>query len=164
MREDNYKELQELNWRRRLSAAELAEVRKFLAGQPRAAEEWEREEALSRLLEQLPAAPVSSNFTTRVLATVRNSEAKHATPERPVAPWIFRSWWARLAAGVVMVGVGFFSFREYAVSHRTQEAHELVAASRLAALPPMEWLNDFDTIQRLDKVKVADDDLLSMLE
>jgi len=163
MREDDYKELQELNWRRRLSPAERAEVRKLLAGKPHGAEEWQSEDALSRLLEQLPNAAVSSNFTSRVLAGVRAGEAKHAGQEHPT-PWIFRSWWARLAAGALMVGAGFFSFQEFAASHRTLEAHELVAASRLAGLPPMEWLNDFDTIQRLDKVKVADDDLLSVLE
>jgi hypothetical protein len=164
MQEDNYNELQERSWRRRLSAADLARARKLLGKQPEAAEELAQEEALSRLLERLPSAPVSSNFTARVLASVRDNNAARAAREEEAIPWIFRNWWARWAAGAVMVVVGFFSFQEYHAVHRTQEAQELAAASRLAALPPMEWLNDFDTIQRLDKVKVADDDLLSVLE
>jgi anti-sigma factor RsiW len=164
MHHDNYKELQELNWRRRLTPAELAQARKLLAAQPRDAEEWERENALTRLLEQLPTAPVSSNFTARVLAGVRAGEGAPTAVARPALPWLYRSWWARLAGAAVMVGVGFFSFQEYASLHRTQAAQEVAAASQLAALPPIEWLNDFDTIQRLDKVKVADDDLLSVLE
>jgi len=163
MRDEDFKKAEETSWRRRLTAAEKEEMRLFLAARPEAAEEWERDEALNRLLEQMPAAQVSSNFTARVLAAARSEETK-AVREETTAPWFYRNWWARLTAGAAMVCVGFFSFREYAAAHRAREAQEVVAASRLAALPPMEWLNDFDTIQRLDKVKVADDDLLSVLE
>jgi hypothetical protein len=41
---------------------------------------------------------------------------------------------------------------------------DLANVSRLAALPPMEWLQNFDTINRLNRVKVADDDLLLVLQ
>jgi hypothetical protein len=34
----------------------------------------------------------------------------------------------------------------------------------MAPLPPMGWLEDFETINRLNKVKVADDDLLIALQ
>ena len=140
-------------------------MRKFLAEKPSATEEWEREGALNRLLEQMPAAPVSSNFTARVVACARAGErASTRREEETAVPWIFRSFWARCVAGTAMVCAGFFSFQEYQVTHRAREAREIAAASQLAALPPMEWWNDFDTIQRLDKVNVADDDLLSVLE
>jgi len=64
---------------------------------------------------------------------------------------------------LVMVCCGVLSFREYQAVHRAQMAHELASVSDLAALPPMEWLKDFDTINRLNKVSVADDDLLAVL-
>ena len=48
--------------------------------------------------------------------------------------------------------------------HRARMARELAGVSRLAALPPMEWLKDFDTINGINQVKVADDDLLAALE
>jgi hypothetical protein len=162
MREDDFNNLKELRWRRRLSPSESDAIRQFLAEQPQAAEEWAQEETLNRLFEASPSVTVSSNFTARVLASVR--DASRAPVAREPVPWLFGSWWARLVAGAAMVCVGFFSFQEYQTAQRAREAHELAAASRLAALPPIEWLNDFDTIQRLDKVKVADDDLLSVLE
>jgi hypothetical protein len=140
-------------------------MRRFLAEKPGANEEWDREEALNRLLEQMPAAPVSSNFTARVVACARAGERASARREEEAAvPWIFRSFWARCVAGTAMVCAGFLSFQGYQAAHRTNEAREIAAASQLAALPPMDWWNDFDTIQRLDKVNVADDDLLSVLE
>jgi len=162
MREDEFNDLKELRWRRSLNASESDALRKFLAARPQAAEEWAQEEALNRLLEESPAVAVSSNFTASVMAGVR--DASTAPVAREPVPWLFGSWWARLVVGAAMVCVGFFSFQEYHTAQRARVAHELVAASRLAALPPIEWLNDFDTIQRLDKVKVADDDLLSVLE
>jgi len=163
MRDDNYNRFNELNWRRRLNPAERAELQAFLAAHPEAAGQWRADEALSRALEQLPQAPVSSNFTSRVLAAAQRAP----TPARNRtfgAPWFLRGWAPRLAAGLAMVGVGFFSFHAYDHVQRERAGRQLATASRLASLPPIEWLNDFDTIQRLDRVKVADDDLLSALE
>ena len=161
MRGDELNDLKERSWRRRLSPAESDALRRMLAGDARATSDWEQEEALNRLLEQLPAAPMaSSNFTARVMASARAAQA----PARDNEPWFFQNIWARLAAGAAMACVGFFSYQEYHAAQVAREAREVAAASRLAALPPVDWLNNFDTIQRLDKVKVADDELLSTLE
>lgn len=162
MREEELNDLKERSWRRRLSPAESDALRQLLAGDGPASAGWEQDEALNRLLEQLPAAPaVSTNFTARVMASARAAERGPA-PAR--SPWIFQNIWARLAAGAAMVCAGFFSFQEYHSLQMAKQAREVAAASRLAALPPVDWLNNFDTIQRLDKVKVADDELLSVLE
>ncbi len=64
----------------------------------------------------------------------------------------------------MMVCLGLFSFHESQVIHRARMARELAGVSRLAAVPPMEWLKDFDTINGISQVKVADDDLLAALE
>jgi hypothetical protein len=64
----------------------------------------------------------------------------------------------------MMVCLGLFSFREYQVIHRARIARQLAGVSRLAALPSMEWLKDFDTINGISQVKVADDELLAALE
>ncbi len=162
MQKNEIEKLREANWRRRLTAAEQAALREFLAADSGAAEEWRLEESLSRALERLPAAPVSSNFTARVVAAAQRGAAAPARASG--LSWFFRGWWPRLAAGVAMAAVGFVSFQEYQSAHRVRAARELAAASRVAALPPMEWLNNFDTIQHLDQVKVADDELLSVLE
>jgi hypothetical protein len=42
-------------------------------------------------------------------------------------------------------------------------ARQFAGVNGLAALPPMLWLKDFDTINRLNKVSVADNDLLAAL-
>ena len=53
---------------------------------------------------------------------------------------------------------------KYQAVHRAQVAREVASVGRLAALAPMDWLKDFDTINRLNKVTVADDDLLAVLQ
>jgi hypothetical protein len=63
-----------------------------------------------------------------------------------------------------MLGCGFLSFQQYQTNHRTKMAQGLISVSRLAALPSMDWLKDFDTINKLNKVQVADDELLSALQ
>jgi hypothetical protein len=64
----------------------------------------------------------------------------------------------------MMVCVTLFSFREYQVIHRVRMAREVASVSRVATLPSMEWLKDFDTINGISQVKVADDELLAALE
>ena len=167
MHERKFNEFKELNWRRRLHPAESAELEAFLASHPEAARQWRTEDALSRALEQLTPAPVSSNFTARVLAAAQRQALAQAPDPDAEAPWLFRSWWPRLAAGAFMMGLGFFSSQEYLRAHSGRAgagAVQAVAANQLADLPPVDWLNNFDTIQRLDKVRVADDELLSALQ
>jgi hypothetical protein len=63
-----------------------------------------------------------------------------------------------------MVCCGVVSFHEYGALRRAQVAREVANVSRLAGLPSIDWLQNYDTIDRLDKVKVADDDLLTVLQ
>jgi anti-sigma factor RsiW len=165
MEDDHYQEIKEAGWRRTLSSDEEAALQKFLAAHPEAREAWGEETALTRLLERLPAPPVSSNFTARLLQAVQN-----APPRRAWRDWFAPAQWlpvgltARVAMCSMMICLGLFSFREYQVVHRVRMARELASVSRVAALPSMEWLKDFDTINNISQVKVADDDLLAALE
>jgi anti-sigma factor RsiW len=165
MRHADYQKLTETSWRRPLTAAERARLREWLAAHPEGRPSWEQEEALSRLLHRLPSAAVSTNFTARVVQAAQRLPAKPAWRRRPaIFPWFPAGWMARAALALAMLGCGFFSFREYQTIHRAQVAREVASVSRLAALPSMNWLKDFDTINKLSKVKVADDDLLSALQ
>ncbi len=47
---------------------------------------------------------------------------------------------------------------------RVQEARAMASVGALAGLPSIDWLQNFDTINRMNKVKVADDDLLTVLQ
>jgi hypothetical protein len=164
MNDADYQKLRETGWRRPLTPAEEERLRGIVAAQPSLQAQWEEEAALNRLLGRMPAARVSSNFTARVMEAARGAPAPPAWSER-LAPfrWLSRNWMPRLALGLAMVCCGVLSFREYQAVHRAQMARELASVSDLAALPPMEWLKDFDTINRLNKVSVADDDLLAVL-
>jgi hypothetical protein len=165
MQDEHYQEIKEAGWRRPLTRDEQAKLRAFLAAHPESRQAADEEAALTRLLERLPAVPVSSNFTARVLQAVQS---------RP-APASWRDWFAlsqwlpqnpgwRIAMCSMVVGLGLISFREGQVAHRQQTARELAGVGRIATLPPMEWLKDFDTINNMNKVKVADDDLLAALK
>jgi hypothetical protein len=165
MEDEQYQEIKEAGWRRALSGDEEAAVQKFLAAHPEARATWGEEAALNRLLERLPATPVSSNFTARVLLAAQSAPVRHNWREWfTPAQWLPESLTGQVAMCSMMVCLGLFSFREYQVMHRARMARELAGVSRVAALPPIEWLKDFDTINGISQVKVADDDLLAALE
>ncbi len=70
-----YNRLRELSWRRKLTGAEEAELRAWLAAHPDAQADWEAEAGLNAALGRLPDAPVPSNFTARVLQAVEREAA-----------------------------------------------------------------------------------------
>jgi len=165
MRHADYRNLKETSWRRPLTADEQSRLRQWLADHPDCRQSWQEEQALSRLLHRLPSAAVSTNFTARVLQAAQRLPAKPAWRSRlTIFPWFPAGWIPRVALGLAMLSCGFFSFREYQSIHRAQLARQLAGVSRLAAVPSMTWLKDFDTINKLSQVKVADDDLLSALQ
>jgi hypothetical protein len=165
MEDEHYQEIKEAGWRRALSGDEAAALQKFLAAHPQAREAWGEEAALNRLLQRLPAAPVSSNFTARLLQAVQSAPARQTWRDWfAPAQWLPESVAGRLAMCSMMVCLGLFSFHESQAIHRARMARELAGVSRVAALPPIEWLKDFDTINGISQVKLADDDLLAALE
>src|SRR5271154_3144433 len=162
MEDENYQKIKENGWRRGLRGDEKAALQKILAAHPQTREAWGEEAALNRLLQRLPAAPVSSNFTARLLQSVQSAPARHTWRDWfAPAQWLPESLAGRVAMCSMMVCLGLFSFHESQAIHRARMARELAGVSRLAALPPIEWLKDFDTINGIRQVKVGDDDLLS---
>jgi hypothetical protein len=162
MQDTEFQNLKEISWRRPLNSSEATRLRQWLAAHPESQAQWGQEAALDRLLHRLPAAQVSSNFTARVVQAAQRPSARASWPA-----WRLPSraiWLPRFALAVAMVCVGFLSFHGYQSAQRAHAARELASVSRLATLPPMGWLKDFDTIERLNKVQVADDDLLAALQ
>jgi len=165
MKQTDYQNLKEASWRRPLTAAERTRLRELLAAHPEWRESWEAEEAVNRLLQRLPSAVVSTNFTARVVGAAQRLPAKPAWRRRlAIFPWLPAGWIPRAALGLAMLSCGFLSFQEYQTHHRAKVAQGLASVSRLAALPSLDWLKDFDTIDKLNKVQVADDELLSVLQ
>lgn len=166
MNESTYNQLKEKSWVEPLSAAEAAELKQFLSQNPETQQDWEDDAALTTALNRLPDVPVSSNFTSLVLQAVQREEAQ---VERKAASsrafWRF-GWIPKFAIAIAMLCLGTFSFHEYqlASQQRTEklakEVREVAEVAAAAPIPRVDWLKDFDTINRMGKVQVADNDLL----
>jgi len=165
MQEAEYQKIKETGWRRPLTEVERSRLRELLAAHPEWQDFWEEEAALNNLIRRLPSAAVSTNFTSRVVQAARRLPAKPSWRSRwEMFPWLPAGWVPRVALGAAMVCSGLLSFHQYEAMRRAQMSKEVVSVSRLAALPSIDWLENFDTINRLNKVKVADDDLLTVLQ
>lgn len=172
MQNAEFQNLKETGWQRPLTAAERARLQEFLATHPEWQESWDHEAALSGLLRRRPGVAVSTNFTARVLQAAQRLPAKPAWRRRlEMFPWLPAGWIPRAALAGAMLCCGLLSFYEYGALRRAHAARvaqefaqEFANASPSAELPSIDWLQNYDTINRLDKVKVADDDLLTVLQ
>ena len=153
--------LRETNWRRPLTGAEEAELRAALAKSPDALEDFEAEVELSRALAKLPDAPVSSNFTARVLQAV-GLEAKRGArqPENSFLAWLRHGWLPKVAFATLLVCAGLAGYQRHNIVARARLAHEVAAVSAVANVSNPE---DFDAIRLLNKPASADVDLLAAL-
>jgi hypothetical protein len=165
MQDAEYQNLKEAGWRRPLTAVERARLRELLAAHPEWQASWEQEAALNGLLRRRPSAAVSSNFTARVMQAAQRLPVKPAWRHRlEMFPWLPAGWTPRVALAAAMVCCSLFTFHEYEAWRRARVAREVASISHLAGLPSIDWLQNFDTIDRMSKVKVADDDLLTVLQ
>jgi hypothetical protein len=160
MNNSAYNQLKEKSWVEPLSAEESAKLKTFLAAHPELQGDWEDAAALTATLDRLPNVPVSSNFTSLVMQAVQREEMQN---ERASSPWRTfwrRSWIPKLGVAAAMLCLGTFSFHEYQVASRAKLAADVKEFAENAPLPQVEWLKDFDTIDQMGKVQVADNDLL----
>jgi hypothetical protein len=166
MDDEQFKRIKEAGWRRPLTPDERAALQNALSNDPVERQSWEEELALTSLLDRLPDAPVSSNFTARLMQAVGKEKPARHHWWNWFAPseWLPERWPARVAMCSMMLCLGVVSFREAQLMHRAKVAQELAGVSRVAKLPRMDWLKDFDTINRISQVKVADDELLAALQ
>jgi anti-sigma factor RsiW len=168
MNQSDYNKLREIAWRQKLTAQQEAEIKAYLAKCPEARPAWEEERILTQSLAQLPDAPLAFNFTAQVLQAVKRQEAE-PSPAAVVQWWQrLRSlgWGYRSALAAVVLGAGVLSYQQYLLALSREElAVSIATVSRVAALPRVTGLRDFDTIQHLDDVvAVIDTNLLAALQ
>ena len=164
MNEPRYHQLLEAAWRRKLTATEEAELRAWLAAHPEARADWEAEAALTERLGQMPDAPVSTNFTARVLQALER-EAAAARRPAPHWPWVWRSLLPKAAFAALFLVVGGFTYRQTAAHHQRQleqKALSVAAVSDVSALPDPATLEDFDAIRQMSSKPAADPGLLAV--
>ena len=158
------RQLSELAWRRRLTSQEKARLRSRFAAHPQARADWELETALTDGLNRMPLSPVSSNFTALVLQAVQRPPETARRSWFDSAFWFPAGWRPRLVAGAAMLSLCFLTVSEYQAIQHQRMARNLANVSQFAEVPPLDWLQNFETIDRLNRVKVADEDLLTLLQ
>jgi anti-sigma factor RsiW len=161
-----YEHWRELSWRRKLTPAEQAQLRAWLAGHPEALAEWQAEAALNRALDQLPEAAVPSNFTALVLeAAIRENAAASGRGRLPWLVWRHRlRWLPKAAFPAILLSASLLSYHQVLAIQRAQLARSVVAISDVASLPSPQILTNFEAIQVLDRTPPADIELLQLLK
>ena len=167
MKTPEYNNLRESSWRRPLTPTEQAAVEQYLAENPDARADWEVDAQLNRALERLPdAAAVSSNFTARVLETVR-LEAAAAERERSRGGFAwrnFRRFIPRLAAVALAMGLGVAGWRLHEVKARAEQARNLAGLASVISANP-EVMANYEPIRRLGGNEVTPDiELIALLQ
>src|SRR2546423_204244 len=101
--------------RKKLTEAEEAELRVWLASHPDARPDLEADTALTRALRNLPDVALSSNFTARVLQAVEREEAAKSREARGGwRAWLhLHRWPPRAAVACVLVGLGVGSYHHH---------------------------------------------------
>jgi hypothetical protein len=160
MNEPTYNQLKEKSWVEPLSAEEAAELKHYLGDNPTMQQDWQDDAALTTVLNRLPNVSVSSNFTSRVVQAVQRDEAAAARKTTPWRAFWRRSWIPRFALAVATLCLGTFSFHEYQLVAQNKFAKQVREVAESAPIPQVNWLKDFDTINQMGKVQVADNDLL----
>src|SRR5690242_372031 len=165
MNDPLYNQLREVSWRRKLTDVEEAQLHAFLAAHPEVQAEWEEEIGLDQLLYQLPEIPVASNFTARIVQTLRAEK-----PDRSVtrlAWWELRwlGWLPKAAPAVVVLCLGLLGYRHHRDSVREKMAESLPNVTSVISLHSPDIWENFDEINKLSHTQPqADVQLLALLQ
>jgi anti-sigma factor RsiW len=160
-----YERLLELSWKRKLTEAESAELRAWLAAHPEAQARWEAETALNEALAGLPEAPVPSNFTARVLQASARAAAAESRPRLPAWRGLLlpARWLPRVGLAAIVLGSGVIAYHQAQASRRYEVAKSLVTMSDVPSLPSPKILEDYDAIRAMSSTPAADEQLLDVL-
>lgn len=116
-------------------------------------EAFEQEQSLEQLLDRLPNVPVSTNFTSLVLQSVREQSGESGGAKKRWTRFLPFSL-TRLAAGLGAVALaGFLSVHQYRKSERQEMVRSVTSFSGVASAIASEEspdlvFQDFDAIQR----------------
>jgi anti-sigma factor RsiW len=159
-----YHRLLESSWRGNLSEAQQAELRAWLAAHPEAQADWQAEIALNESLAGLQDAPLSSNFTARVLQAVELERA--AETRSRTRPWwnVRLPWFLRVASVAVVLAAALLTHRHYQIVERRNLAESLALVANIPSLPSPKSLEDFEAIRAMNSSPPADEQLLSLLQ
>ena len=160
MNDPLFNKLREASWRRPLTADEEAELRAWLAAHPDTQLDVESEAALRDLLNRLSDAPVSTNFTSRVLAAIERDEAA-ALHQKARHTWSWRALLPKTALVAIALGLAGYYYEQKQSAGKIGLVRDAATVSQVALSDPAV-LQDFETIRRLSESPQADYDLLAL--
>ena len=166
MNEFDYKTLLEKRWRQKLTPAEEASVRAWLAQHPESKADWDLETQLADALDKLPDAPVPSNFTARVLQAIEREEAAVPRPSANRARWFLRVLLPRTAVAAVALGAAVLTlnYRVHTAARRAELVQGVKVVTGVSSLPSPEILQDFDTIRQMPASTGPDPELIALMK
>lgn len=164
MNDPLYHRLRESGWRRKLTPAEEAELRPWLAAHPEMQADWDDETALNEIMGRLPDCPVPSNFTARVMQAVEKEVSARPAPRAARWQWIRRALLPNAVAAALVLGLVLVSREQRVVRQRSELARGVAAVSNVASIPDPQLLQDFDAIRSLGQAPPADDELIALLK
>ncbi|MFO1458017.1 MAG: hypothetical protein U1G08_01310 [Verrucomicrobiota bacterium] len=150
---------------RRLSPEAAERLRRELASRPRERQRLEEELALNRVLDSLPCPEVSTNFLAQVEAQIVRSEAGKSRERSGPWQWFGAFHWIRPWATVAVALVAVAGWWQIRVHERSSLAGNLAAVSRVAGMPGVDSLQDFEAVQLLRTTALPGDvELLAALD
>lgn len=163
MNHGDFIQLLETGSRRALTEREQQRLDDWLEAHPEDRPTWAEAVALRNLLDSLPDAPVSPQFTARVLAEAER-QAPHASSWGLLwaAPWRSLLWgWRGAAAGVAVLAFAVGLSWHHQARSRALLADSVAAMSVLAELPDLEALAEFELVYHLPTGPLPDEQELA---
>lgn len=172
MSESEYQKLLDLKLQRPLLPEEQSRLDDLVSQHPEIRDHWDEEMQLSQLLNRLPDAPISSNFTALTLAAAQEETAPKRVPKRRLRfGWLSFRWIHAATVTAAALAAAWILYDQKQSAGRAQLAGELAQFSSAAlAVDPentdvnLDALMNYDVITRLENHPIVDDDLLVVLE
>jgi len=159
----------EAGLRQPLTHEERERLRAQIRRNPALKEALSEDVALNACLRQLPARPLSSNFTSQILCAIQQNPQTAQLRPRWRFQWLDWPWKNHGLAGVTAAGVALLciglSVHVYQDHTRARFARSIAEIGRASNALNPEVLKDFEAIYRLRQVPVAvDEELLAALQ
>jgi negative regulator of sigma E activity len=117
---------------------------------------------LNQALARLPDAPVSSNFTARLMQAVELEESRLS--RRWGFGWNWHALLPRIAVTAAVVLFAGLTVRQHELAaRRTAFARNVALVAGAQPLPSVDALKNFDAIQRMSQPR-ADEELLALMQ
>jgi len=154
MKKRSYEDWINLHWQRELSREETQDWQSYLSNHPEFASEWELDQQLLKGVHSLQDAPLSNNFTARLLRSVEGIQPDFTEKVR-MGGESGQTWWSRFwarpgirvagASALLLTGVSLWQWDPNAVNL----VESITTITEAQTIPTVEELQDFDAIHGL---------------